>query len=42
LKGILETNGVEAVGSTPERLAQVLREELAQWAPVVRELGIRD
>ena len=42
LKALLETTGVEAVGSSPERLGQVLREELARWAPVVKELGIRD
>jgi tripartite-type tricarboxylate transporter receptor subunit TctC len=42
LKSLLETTGVEAVGSTPERLGQVLREELARWAPVIKGLGIRD
>ena len=42
VKALLETTGVEAVGSSPERLGQVLRDELARWAPVVKELGIRD
>src|SRR5262249_7785963 len=42
IKALLATTGVEAVGSSPERLGQVLREELARWAPVIKDLGLRD
>lgn len=33
--------GVEAVGSTPEAFAQLIRDDLGRWGRVVREKGIR-
>jgi tripartite-type tricarboxylate transporter receptor subunit TctC len=41
IKALLESSGVEPVGSSPEHLGQVLREELARWAPIVKEAGAR-
>ena len=35
------TLGVEAVGSTPEAFAQLIREDLSRWMKVVRDKGIR-
>ena len=35
----LEANGAEAVGSSPARFAEVIREELKRWGPVVKETG---
>ena len=37
----LRAEGVEAVGSTPQQLAELMRTELARWAPLVRESGAR-
>jgi tripartite-type tricarboxylate transporter receptor subunit TctC len=37
----LEVDGSEAVGSTPERFAAIIREELRHWGPIVREAGAR-
>jgi tripartite-type tricarboxylate transporter receptor subunit TctC len=33
--------GVEAVGSTPEELATVIRSEIARWSKVLKDAGIR-
>ena len=33
--------GMEAVGSTPEELAEFLREEIARWAKVIRQAGLK-
>jgi tripartite-type tricarboxylate transporter receptor subunit TctC len=33
--------GVEAVGSTPEELADFLKSEIARWAEVVRRSGAK-
>lgn len=33
----LRAEGVEAVGSTPQHLAQLLKTELTRWAPLVKE-----
>jgi len=33
--------GVEAVGSTPEELAAVIRSEIARWSKVLKDAGIR-
>jgi tripartite-type tricarboxylate transporter receptor subunit TctC len=37
----LEVDGSEAVGSSPERFAAIIREELRHWGPIVREAGAR-
>jgi len=41
VKKSFATMGVEAVGSTPEAFAQLIREDLGRWGRVVREKGIR-
>jgi tripartite-type tricarboxylate transporter receptor subunit TctC len=33
--------GVEAVGNTPEELAEFLREEITRWAQVIRKAGLK-
>jgi tripartite-type tricarboxylate transporter receptor subunit TctC len=40
-KARLRAEGVEAVGSTPQRLAELLKTELARWAPLVKEAGAK-
>jgi tripartite-type tricarboxylate transporter receptor subunit TctC len=37
----LEVDGSEAVGSSPERFAATIREELKHWGPIVKEAGAR-
>lgn len=37
----LEGAGFEVAGSTPAEFVQVLRDEVARWAPLIRRLGIR-
>ena len=37
----LITVGAEAVGSTPEACAQVIRDEIAKWTKLVKDTGIR-
>jgi tripartite-type tricarboxylate transporter receptor subunit TctC len=37
----LEGLGVEATGTTPEGLADIIRTDRARWEPVAREAGIR-
>ena len=37
----LRRHGVEQVPSSPEALAQFIRDETAKWAPVIRESGAR-
>jgi tripartite-type tricarboxylate transporter receptor subunit TctC len=37
----LAKQGLQAVGGPPERLAEVTRSDLARWAQVVREAGIK-
>jgi tripartite-type tricarboxylate transporter receptor subunit TctC len=32
---------VEAVGSTPEHAARLIKEELARWGPLVKEAGAK-
>jgi tripartite-type tricarboxylate transporter receptor subunit TctC len=39
VKARLEASGAEAVGSSSARFGEVIRVELARWAPVVREAG---
>ena len=41
VKALLETDGSEAVGSSPERFATIIRAEFARWEPVVKESGAR-
>jgi tripartite-type tricarboxylate transporter receptor subunit TctC len=37
----IHADGVEAVGSTPEQAAKLMKEELARWAPLVNEAGAK-
>jgi len=37
----LEAAGFEPLGTPPERLATLIRDEVAHWGPVIRRLGIR-
>lgn len=39
VKARLEANGAEAVGSSSMRFAEVIREELKRWGPVIKETG---
>ena len=34
-------NGFEPVGGTPEKLAELIRVEIAKWAPVVKAAGVQ-
>jgi tripartite-type tricarboxylate transporter receptor subunit TctC len=42
IKQRLVSQGAEAIGSTPEEFAAVIKQELDQWRPVVDKLGLRD
>jgi tripartite-type tricarboxylate transporter receptor subunit TctC len=37
----IQADGVEPAGSTPEQAAQLMKEELARWAPLVKESGAK-
>lgn len=37
----LESQGAEAIGSSPEQFAAVIKQELAQWTRIVAQLGLR-
>jgi tripartite-type tricarboxylate transporter receptor subunit TctC len=37
----IRADGVEAVGSTPEQAARLMKEELARWGPLVKEAGAK-
>lgn len=37
----LRVEGIEPVGSTPRELAELLKTELARWAPLVKEAGAK-
>ena len=39
LKRALEDTGIEPIFSTPEQLGQLVRSELARWAPIVKASG---
>lgn len=39
VKKKLETLGLEVTGTTPQRLVEIMRENTAQWAPIVKESG---
>lgn len=41
VKQSMHTLGLDPVGSTPEDFARTLREEITQWAGVVKKAGIR-
>ncbi len=36
----LVSQGAEAIGSTPEEFVAVIKQELAQWGPIVEKLGL--
>lgn len=38
----LASQGAEAIGSTPEEFAAVIKQELDQWGRIVEKLGLRD
>jgi tripartite-type tricarboxylate transporter receptor subunit TctC len=38
----LVSQGAEALGSSPEEFAAVIKQELNQWRPIVDKLGLRD
>jgi len=40
IAAVLKANGLEAKGSTPEQFAAKIKEELAQWAIVVKQAGL--
>ena len=42
IKQRLVSQGAEAIGSTPEEFAAVIKQELDQWRPIVDKLGLRD
>jgi tripartite-type tricarboxylate transporter receptor subunit TctC len=37
----LVASGQDPVSSTPEQLGELVRSGLAQWTPIIRQLGIR-
>jgi tripartite-type tricarboxylate transporter receptor subunit TctC len=41
VKGQFEKLAIDAVGSSPEAFTKLIREELAQWAKVVKAAGVR-
>jgi tripartite-type tricarboxylate transporter receptor subunit TctC len=41
MKERLAAIGADAAGSTPDELAAFIRSELAGWAKVIKESGIR-
>jgi tripartite-type tricarboxylate transporter receptor subunit TctC len=41
VRAAFAAEGSEPVGGTPEQLAQSIREGLAKWAKLVRELGVQ-
>ena len=42
IKQRLVSQGAEAIGSTPEEFASVIKKELDQWGRIVEKLGLRD
>ncbi|HTE14712.1 MAG TPA: tripartite tricarboxylate transporter substrate-binding protein, partial [Burkholderiales bacterium] len=38
----LKSQGAEALGSTPDEFAAVIKQELDQWTRIIGELGLRD
>ena len=41
LKGLLNAQGADAAGGTPEEFAAVIRQDFAKWAKVVKDSGAR-
>ena len=41
VKQRFEVLGVEAASSTPEQLTAMMKHELDQWAPIIKETNIR-
>jgi tripartite-type tricarboxylate transporter receptor subunit TctC len=41
VKGVLNKEGAEPVGNTPEQFASVMRSEIAKWAKVIKVAGIK-
>ena len=42
VKARLNADGSEPVGSTPVRLAEIMKADLARWGPLVRETGAKN
>ncbi len=40
IRARLASDGAEAVGSTPQRLGEAIRNEVAQWRPILNEAGL--
>jgi tripartite-type tricarboxylate transporter receptor subunit TctC len=41
VKNRLFAIGIDAVGNTPDELAQIMKIETAKWSQVIREAGIQ-
>ena len=41
LKALLATQGAEAVGSDPAKLAAVVRADTAKWEKVIKAAGVK-
>jgi tripartite-type tricarboxylate transporter receptor subunit TctC len=41
VRQLLADQGLEAVGNSPEQFAQIIRQDLAKWAKVVKDSGAR-
>ena len=41
MKARLATQGLEAVGSTPEQFRAHLKAEIAKWAKVIRDANVK-
>lgn len=40
LREVMQSSGLDPVGNTPQEFAQVLRDEIAKWAKVVKAAGL--
>jgi tripartite-type tricarboxylate transporter receptor subunit TctC len=41
VKSVLNTQGFDLIGGTPEDFAKLIRSESRKWAPVIRKTGVR-
>ena len=41
VKSVLNTQGFDLIGGTPEDFAKLIRSESQKWAPVIRKTGVR-
>jgi tripartite-type tricarboxylate transporter receptor subunit TctC len=41
VKSVLNTQGFDLIGGTPEDFAKLIRSESEKWAPVIRKTGVR-